>query len=84
MIPKEVIEKAMEGGWRELDRPTSPMPPDLLQRMIDWESTALDPKFWEGLGNAIGETGSELEISKTSRAGIPGGVGMSTGQRAFR
>jgi hypothetical protein len=57
MIPKCVIEKAMEGGWLERDRPLSPVPPDVLQSMIDWESTALDPKFWQGLGKALGESG---------------------------
>jgi hypothetical protein len=61
MIPKEVIEKAMEGGWLERDRPISPMPPDVLQSMIDWESTALDPKFWEGLGKALGQSGEDPE-----------------------
>ena len=59
MIPKAVIEKAMECGWLKRDRPISPVPPDVLQSMIDWESTALDPKFWLALGQALGETGED-------------------------
>jgi hypothetical protein len=39
-IPKEAIEKAIEGGWAH-------------PQFFDWQFTALDPTFWQALGNSL-------------------------------
>ncbi len=54
-IPKEAIEKAIEGGWREDDA-------DFINLALSWrndedvrwEQIALDPSFWKCLGKALG------------------------------
>lgn len=66
MIPKEAIEKAIEGKWRKADVPHIE---EQLGRLwvrfereenerhlpIVWESDiALDPSFWHSLGKALG------------------------------
>lgn len=43
MIPKEAIEKAVEGGWR-----------GVITTKQTWENIALDPSFWQALGKALG------------------------------
>ena len=52
-IPKEAIEKAIEGGWK----------PNAHNEGIDWrgviqpwQATACDPSFWQSLGKALGWT----------------------------
>lgn len=44
MIPKNVIEKAIEGGWANA-------------YALDWDGHAeaiIDPLFWQSLGKALG------------------------------
>jgi hypothetical protein len=50
MIPKQAIEKAIEGGWLEANQPW-------LQQhlMSDSYHIALDPSFWQALGKALGK-----------------------------
>lgn len=45
MIPKEAIEKAIEGGWEPYKTRTT---------LPNWQITALDPAFWQALGKALG------------------------------
>lgn len=49
MIPKEIIEKAIEGGWR----PTYLALPHLHNIHCDYE-IALDRTFWIALGKVLG------------------------------
>lgn len=44
-IPKEVIDKAFEGGW---------MSSVALDSSSRWQCVALDKTFWKALGNALG------------------------------
>lgn len=56
MIPKAAIEKAIEGGWNS---PKSGSLADMI-----WETTALDPTFWQALGKSLGwPTGKEPDVS---------------------
>lgn len=45
MIPKEAIEKGIEGGWETYAS---------YWQTIDWQVIALDPSFWQALGKALG------------------------------
>ena len=47
MIPKQAIEKAIEGGWKP-DKIT-------MYGAQEWRDLfALDPTFWQSLGKALG------------------------------
>lgn len=65
MIPKQTIEKAIEGGWKYLnsyefgDRRDFPLyavdetkSPQVY--MVDWHMVVLDPTFWQALGKSLG------------------------------
>lgn len=66
MIPKEIIEKAIEGGWQD-GQALDPSRVDVLGvgyiRIYHWDSSefngyewqelALDPTFWQALGNSL-------------------------------
>ncbi len=58
MIPKQAIEKAVEGGWQQWANGTSPSGEDLAasidNAIFDWPITALDPTFWQALGKTLG------------------------------
>lgn len=43
MIPKTIIEKAFEGGYKSR-----------VGDLVSWEEIALDPAFWQCLGKALG------------------------------
>lgn len=44
MIPKQAIEKAIEGGYGQTEKPYS----------TNWTGMALDPIFWQALGKVLG------------------------------
>lgn len=44
MIPKQAIEKAIEGGWQ----------PTIPHERMPTASIALDPTFWQALGKGCG------------------------------
>jgi hypothetical protein len=46
-IPREAVEKAIEGGWK-------PDVNDLFQSSERQTKIALDPSFWQALGKALG------------------------------
>ncbi len=50
MIPKRIIEKAIEGGW------VTPYPKEDEDIAAEyyWQETALDPSFWQSLGKVLG------------------------------
>jgi hypothetical protein len=59
MIPKTVIEKAIEGGWQpnfsaERYWPPSAIEAILVKPKFKWRLIALDPTFWQALGKALG------------------------------
>lgn len=78
-IPKEIIEKAIEGGWR----PENCRYPTIKSLQIDgvwfdvqnssspiffaYEVIVLDPTFWQSLGKSLGWEESE----PTNPLGIP-------------
>lgn len=45
-IPKEIIGKAIAGGWKDT----------FLKQMsvTSWQVAVLDPTFWQALGKALG------------------------------
>lgn len=49
MIPKEAIERAIEGGWADFDPSTS-----IIYDTGYWQVIALDLRFWKCLGKALG------------------------------
>lgn len=70
MIPKEVILKAIDGGWLqgtnhfdpEDDSICTAYPDsDTPDRLIGKYEIALDPTFWQALGRALGWGDTELE-----------------------
>jgi len=52
MIPKQVIEKAIEAGW-PVERWGGAVAYDCIVRDV-WECVALIPSFWQALGKALG------------------------------
>lgn len=56
MIPKEIIEKAKQGGYPAWwDNVLGPYVEDGLGgNKVGWEIIALDPTFWVALGKACG------------------------------
>lgn len=54
MIPKYIIEKAIEGGWKfqRSDRVSDEEAIEIT--LLDWERIALDPSFWQSLGKSLG------------------------------
>ncbi len=65
-IPKQAIEKAIEGGWRTLNdvqKPTFTVSVDGFVSLyfddtkypdLSWQDVALDPGFWKCLGQTLG------------------------------
>lgn len=60
MIPKEIIELAIQGGWK-------PLVDEGYQIQLDgdgvgfWYPIALDPTFWQALGKSLGWAGFDAE-----------------------
>lgn len=57
LIPKEALEKAIEGGWNLYPGMTDYPPSQKLQaaaKITFQERIALDPAFWRSLGTALG------------------------------
>lgn len=52
MIPKAVIEKAFEGGWRHFEHSAGLAAHNVLA-VSYWQIIALDPSFWQALGKAL-------------------------------
>lgn len=72
MIPKQIIEKAIEGGWRPEWR-FMPNESDenflaFIWRgkggatMMTWQEIALDSTFWRSLENATGKTARAMYL----------------------
>jgi hypothetical protein len=55
MIPKQAIEKAIEGGWNDKIG-------GHYEEIGFWQTIALDPTFWQALGKALGWNGLILEL----------------------
>lgn len=49
-IPKNVIEKAIEGGW---EPSAYELGSTALLRDFEWQIFALDPTFWQCLGKSL-------------------------------
>lgn len=47
-IPKEIIEKAIQGGW------STPTPGKWIENEGWYAHVALDPSFWQALGKSLG------------------------------
>lgn len=45
MIPREIISKAIAGGWKDTHKSYC---------VITWQEIALDPAFWMALGKEMG------------------------------
>lgn len=54
-IPREAIEKAIEGGWNPSGSATISMQ-EAIER-LRYEEIALDPTFWQALGKSLGWAG---------------------------
>jgi hypothetical protein len=52
-IPKEAIEKAIEGGWHLQDGDTLVRVTNVGVMMREWQVTALSLSFWQCLGKAL-------------------------------
>lgn len=48
MLPREAIEKAIEGGWANKEKCS------YYDDFFHWEFAALDPSFWQSLGKTLG------------------------------
>jgi hypothetical protein len=54
-IPKEIIEKAIEGGWHFLSTPVDlPLVENAKHQAVHVADIALDPTFWQALGKSLG------------------------------
>jgi hypothetical protein len=84
MIPKEIIEKAIEGGWkRGVDASKNVFSFDIYESgivysvdpvmYIDAEEMIIDPLFWQSLGKALGWDKEDEENLKLYHAS--GGYG---------
>ncbi len=71
MIPKQAIEKAIEGGWKKKG---------YIDHYTD-EIVALDPAFWQALGKALGWKTNKLKSMEKQQ---PGDVFQHWYQRAMR
>lgn len=66
MIPKEAIEKAIEGGWEfrkslHWPRNLGVYPSDIDALVVVWQQVALSPDFWQSLGKALGWSEEDFE-----------------------
>ena len=50
MIPKEIISRAMEGGWHRLNLNLDAYGTEVIYSISE---IALDPTFWQALGKAL-------------------------------
>lgn len=53
MIPREIIEKAIEGGWWAGNKAK------MSHANANWQIIALDSTFWQALGKALGWSEAE-------------------------
>lgn len=79
MIPKQAIEKAIEGGWS----PKYGHHSDLVDsngewigvensRVVSYAEIALDPTFWQALGKVLGWVRlTKVDENPTRRAAVP-------------
>ena len=67
MIPKEIIELAVAGGWKGWwDNSLGPVKIiDNHSNAVGWEIVALDATFWQALGKALG-----WENEQAKKAGV--------------
>jgi hypothetical protein len=54
MIPKEIISKAIEGGWWNVEYGGAVQWPLEMALRMSWQEIALMPTFWQALGKALG------------------------------
>jgi hypothetical protein len=54
VIPNNVVEKAIEGGWRDNKIRYQQIRAVTGTHMIPVEVVALDPIFWQALGKSLG------------------------------
>lgn len=79
MIPKHIIEKAIEGGWREnmhrivMEKSYCMLFSERLSTyptMIYYAEIILDPLFWQSLGKALRWYGDNPEPDKKHLKGL--------------
>lgn len=63
-IPKQAIEKAMEGGYKVFGGNPSGQP-NFQFMQEHWAGIALDPTFWVALGKALGWREEEWHPTRT-------------------
>lgn len=91
-IPKEAIEKAINGGWIATARKENNNADYICEHLLKnddvfWRCYVTDPSFWQSLGKALGWTEyGEYEIDRKSdyELGLTGYYGDEWALEAHR